>query len=198
MGSGRREQVVPGIFKVYVNIPLDKLEILMNDNCRVLREIESRTQTKISVDSINGYAVIEPASSGTPVTNVIKAQEILKAISIGFPLDRVWRLLSEDQVLIIINLKEVVGNSSNHLTRVKGRIIGEGGKVKRNIEEMTGTYVSVHDDYIGIIGDYEYANVAREAIEMLIQGRQHSTVYRYLDRAVHELKRRRSVDLWIK
>ncbi|MEM2575777.1 MAG: KH domain-containing protein, partial [Sulfolobales archaeon] len=97
-----------------------------------------------------------------------------------------------------IDLKTVVGDSQNHLTRIKGRVIGEEGKVKKNIEEMTGTNISVYEDYIAIIGDYDGANLAREAVEMLIQGRQHSTVYKYLDRSVHDVKKKKVTTIWNK
>lgn len=190
MSEKGMERVLPGALRMYVRISPDRLSTLLRDGGAIINELERRTQTKIIVDKVNGYAVIEPTPGVTQVTNVIKAQEILKALSIGFPPERAWRLLDEDQVLIIIDLKEVVGDAPNHLTRIKGRVIGEGGRVKKNIEEITGTYISVYEDVIGIIGEYERANIAREAVEMLIRGRQHSTVYRYLDRVIQELKMR--------
>ncbi|MCS7099487.1 MAG: RNA-processing protein, partial [Sulfolobales archaeon] len=85
-----------------------------------------------------------------------------------------------------------------HLQRVKGRIIGEEGRARKTLEEMTGTYISVCRDYVAIIGDYTRAELARQAVEMLAQGRQHSTVYKFLDRALRELKRKESVDIWRK
>ncbi|MCX8171787.1 MAG: hypothetical protein N3E47_07525, partial [Candidatus Bathyarchaeota archaeon] len=48
---------------------------------------------------------------------------------------------------------------------------------------------------VAIIGDVEQVNVAREAINMLINGSQHATVYRFLQRKRQELKRRR-LELW--
>ncbi|RLE87097.1 MAG: RNA-processing protein, partial [Thermoprotei archaeon] len=80
--------------------------------------------------------------------------------------------------------------------RVKARIIGEHGKARKTLEEMTGTYISVKESYVAIIGSYEHANVAREAIEMLIRGQRHSSVYRFLERAMREIKRRETLELW--
>jgi ribosomal RNA assembly protein len=191
-----KPQVLPGVLKMYVRVPPERIKVLVGSKYEVIKELEARTQTKIKIDEVNCYATIEPASPNTPVINVMKAKEFINAIAVGFTPEKAWRLLDEDQILIVIDLKKVIGDSLNHLTRVKGRVIGEDGRVKKNIEEITGTYISVYEDFIAIIGDYESADVARNAIEMLIQGRQHSTVYKYLDKAVHELKSKRTSSLW--
>lgn len=191
-----KPQVLPGVLKMYVRVPPERIKVLVGSKYEVIKELEARTQTKIKIDEVNCYATIEPASPNTPVINVMKAKEFINAIAVGFTPEKAWRLLDEDQILIVIDLKKVIGDSQNHLTRVKGRIIGEDGRVKKNIEEITGTYISVYEDFIAIIGDYDSADVARNAIEMLIQGRQHSTVYKYLDKAVHELKSKRTSSLW--
>lgn len=196
--DAKKPQVIPGVLKLYVRIPLERIKVLTSNERQVIKELEDRTLTKISVDEVNSYAIVEPSTPNTPVINVIKAKEFINAVAVGFPPEKAWRLLNDDQVLLVIDLKVAVGDAQNHLTRVKGRVIGEGGKVKKNIEEITGTYISVYDDYVAIIGDYESANLAREAIEMLIQGRQHTTVYKYLDRVVHEVKRKRVTTMWSK
>ena len=193
-----REEVVLGETRLYMKVPVDRIGVLIGEGGKILKELQKRTETKITVDSVNGSIIIEPLSPKTHAYNLLKARDFIRSIAVGFSPERAWRVLDEDQVLIIINLKDVIGNSPNHLTRIKGRIIGERGKARKNIEAMTGTYINVSDDVVAIIGDYETAQIAREAIEMLIQGRQHSTVYKYLDRAMREVKRRRMGDLWIK
>lgn len=45
---------------------------------------------------------------------------------------------------------------------------------------MTDTNIVIGDKYIAILGPYENVKTAREAIEMLIRGRQHATVYRWI------------------
>ncbi|OYT49476.1 MAG: RNA-processing protein [Desulfurococcales archaeon ex4484_204] len=200
MSSGKdlKPSVIPGVTKLYLRVPLDRVGVLIGGRGAVLRELEGRTGVKVVIDSEDGSVVIEPPTPATPVYNLLKAREFIRAIAVGFPPEKAWRLLEEDQVLIVINLKDVVGSSINHLTRIKGRIIGEGGKVRRNLEEMTGTYITIYNDLVSIIGDYESARVAREAIEMIIRGRQHSTIYRYVDRAMREIKRKRITSLWLK
>ncbi len=189
--------LMPGVTKIYLRIPMDRLGPLIGEGGRIIKELESRTGTVITVDSANASVSIEPATPGTTMDKLLRARDFIRAVGAGFSPERAWRLLDEDQVLILIDLKEVIGDSPNHLTRVKGRIIGEGGKARRNLEQMTGTYINVYDDVVAIIGDYESAQVAREAIEMLIQGRKHSTVYKFVDRMMREIKRRRMTDYWI-
>ncbi len=195
---GIRPYVIPGVTKLYVKIPLDRVGVLIGKHGEVLKTVMERTKTKITVDSTNGIVVIEPATPATTPLDLMKAQDFVKAIAYGFSPDRAMRVLDEDQVLIVIDLKQYVKPSPNHLTRVKGRIIGEGGRARKNLEELTGTYISVYGDYVAIIGDYESANAAREAILMLIEGRQHSTVYRYLDRVMTQIKRRQRFEYWTK
>lgn len=187
-----------GLTKIYLNIRPERLGVLIGEGGKTLKELENRTQTIISVDSMNSNVVIEAATTETPVDLLLKASDFIKAVDAGFSPERAFRLLDEDAVLIIINLKEVVGYSQGHLYRVKARIIGEEGRVRTNIEQLTGTYISVYDDLVAIIGDYEGAYLAREALEMLIQGREHSTVYRFLNKKVRELKRKRLTEYWRK
>jgi ribosomal RNA assembly protein len=71
------------------------------------------------------------------------------------------------------------------------------GKTRRTVEELTDTSVSVYGHTIGIIGNIEEVQAAREAIQMLIDGSLHSTVYRFLHRKRRELKKRK-FELWEK
>jgi ribosomal RNA assembly protein len=182
--------------RLYAKVPLDRIGVLIGENGKVKTEIMKRTRTKITVDSSTGMVIIEPESPNVPPFMVMKAQEVVRAIAYGFPPDKALKLLDEDQILVIVDLKQYVGDSPNHLQRIKGRIIGEKGKARKTLEEMTGTYIVVYDNYVAIIGDYETANIAKQAIEMLIQGRQHSTVYRFVERAMFDIRRSRMTQLW--
>jgi len=195
-GRETRGGSIPGVLRLYAKVPLDRIGVLIGEKGRVKTEIMKRTRTRITVDSTTGMVVIEPEAPDVPPFMVMKAQEIVRAIAYGFPPEKAMKLLDEDAVLIVIDLKQYVGDAPNHLQRVKGRIIGEKGKARRTIEEMTGTYITVYDNYVAIIGDYETASIAKQAVEMLIEGRQHSTVYRYLERAMFDLRRSRMTQLW--
>ncbi len=181
--------------RAYVRVPLDRIGVIIGEKGKTKESIEQATGTIITVDSENGTVVIESPPGSSSPESVIKARDIVRAIAIGFPPEKAMRLLDEDQMLVTINLKEIT-DSPNHLRRIKGRIIGEGGKARRIIEETTGTDVVVGEYTVGIIGDYEQATAAREAIEMLIEGKPHSVVYNYLERMSRKIKRRKMTKLW--
>lgn len=184
-----KPQVKPGVTKLYATIPLERIGVVIGRNGETIRKIMELTKTKITVDEVNGIVVIEPLLPSTTPYDMMKAQDVIKAIGYGFSPEKAFKLLEEDAVLIVIDLTQYVKDSENHLMRVKGRIIGEEGKARRNIEEMTGTYISVYENFVAIIGSYENANIAREAVMMLIEGRQHSTVYKHIERLMRQLKR---------
>ena len=185
-----------GVTRLYEKVPPDRIGVLIGQDGKIKEEIMRRTNTLITIDSTKGSVIIEPASPSTTALNLMKARDIVRAIAYGFSPERAFRLLDEDQVLIIIDLKQYVGDKLNHLQRIKGRIIGEGGKARRVLEEMTGTYISIYKHYVAIIGDFESANIAKNAIELLIEGRRHGTVYRYIERETFLEKRRKMRMLW--
>ncbi|MEM1873576.1 MAG: KH domain-containing protein [Acidilobaceae archaeon] len=182
--------------RMYVKIPPERLGAVIGERGSVVKEIASRLGVAITVDSENSVAVIESEAPGVRADKVMKAAEIVKAIAYGFPPEKAMALLNDNYILVVVDLKEKVGDKPNHLKRVKGRIIGESGRARRTIEEMTGTYIHVGEDYVAIIGDYERAMAAREAVEMLAEGRMHGTVYRHLDTLMREIRRRERLKLW--
>lgn len=78
-----------------------------------------------------------------------------------------------------------------------GELLVRRGKTRRVIEELTNSYVSVYGHTISIIGSLEEAEIARQAIEMFIRGRLHTSVYRFLNAKRRELKKKR-MELWKK
>jgi ribosomal RNA assembly protein len=184
--------------RIYVKIPLDRLGVVIGEKGKVKQKIMDKTGTRITIDTENSVVIVEPEVDGIPPVNVMKAAEIVKAIAYGFPPEKAMRLLDEDQILVIVDLKQLVGDQPNHLKRVKARIIGERGRARKTLEQMTDTDIVVGETHVAIIGDYERAMAAKRAIEMLVEGRMHSTVYKYLERELREIKRREQLRLWAK
>lgn len=124
-----------------------------------------------------------------------KARDIVQAIGRGFSPQRAFTLLDDDIYLRVINIEEY-GNTPNQIRRLKGRVIGQGGKTRRNIEELTRTFITIFGNTIGIIGEIENQQVALTAIIRLLRGAEHSTVYRYLNDQSRKLKRQRTQEMW--
>ena len=152
-----------------LKIPKERIRVLLEYNKKVLKEIEKITKTKIEIDeSINiaGEAI-----------DVMTASNILKAIGRGFEADIAMELLDENKTFYVIALSE----TEKSLSRIKSRIIGTNGRARRNLERLTNTNISVYGKTVSIIGDYENVEKARTAIEKLISGSMHRTVYKYLE-----------------
>ena len=153
---------------------------------------------ELTIDSETGDVKIMLAPDAEDPSLLFRAQEVIGAVGRGFSPERAFRLINdEDAVLEVIDLRELFGSSQAELKRVKGRIIGQEGKTRHIVEEMTEADVSVHGHTVAIIANLDQMEVAREAIKMLLRGSQHSTVYRYLHRKRRELKKKK-LELWEK
>jgi len=182
---------------LHVRIPMERVGVLIGPNGSVKREIEESLGVRLAIDSRTGDVEIELAEGNPDPSSLLRARDIVLAIGRGFSPERAFRLLRDEEALLrIIDLREIFGRSKSDIVRVKGRIIGREGKTRRIIEELTGAYVSVYGHTVAIIGGYEQVQVAEEAIQMLIEGRMHSTVYRFLHRKKREMRRRRALELW--
>ena len=106
-------------------------------------------------------------------------------------------LRNDDDIFDFIDLRAVFGRSESDIKRVKGRVIGANGKTRKLIEELTDVSVVVYGHTIGFIGTFERVDVARNAVQMLINGSQHHTVYKYLQKKRTEFKKQR-LELWEK
>ena len=91
------------------------------------------------------------------------------------------RLFQDEEYLEVIDLKEFFSGRPNQMARVRGRIIGHDGKTRAIIEDLAGVSISIYGNTVALIGSSVGLPVAKQAIEMLLNGSEHSTVYRYLE-----------------
>lgn len=181
---------------VYAKIPRDRIGALIGPSGRVKEDIEKKLLVGLQIDGETGDIVITLNSTAQDPSLLFRSKEVIIAIGRGFSPERAFRLLKDDEATLkVIDLREVVGRSPSDMKRLKGRVIGKGGKTRRIIEELTDTIISVYGHTISIIGNMEQAEAAREAVRMLMKGSQHSTVYRFLYKKRRELKKRK-MELW--
>jgi len=182
----------------FTKIPKDRIGALIGPEGRVKQAVEKKLKVELTIDSETGDVTIMLAPDAEDPSLLFRAQEVIAAVGRGFSPERAFRLVNdEDAVLEVIDLRELFGSSQAELKRVKGRIIGQEGKTRRIVEEMTEADVSVHGHTVAIIANLDQMEVAREAIKMLLRGSQHSTVYRYLHRKRRELKKKK-LEIWEK
>src|SRR5690606_21514657 len=131
---------------------------------------------------------IDPTEEATDPLSVWKARYIVKAIGRGFNPEIALKLTSDEMMLDIINLPDYVGKSKKAILRQKGRIIGKDGRTRDIISEMAEVDVSVYGKTVSLIGDMERIHVAREAVDMILHGARHKSVYAFLEKKNRELK----------
>jgi ribosomal RNA assembly protein len=181
--------------KVYIKIPGDRIGALVGPEGNVRSIIERKLSVGLLIDSQNGTVQITLPPNAEDPTVLFRAKEMVTAIGRGFAPNHAFRLLDDDTVFEVINLRETVGRSQADLKRLKGRVIGKEGKTRRIIEELSGANISIYGHTISIIGHADQAAIAREAVRMLLRGSLHGTVYRFLHKKRRELKKQR-LQLW--
>jgi ribosomal RNA assembly protein len=182
----------------FVRIPKERVGVLVGPEGKVKQHIEEKLCVKLEVDSELGDVNIILSENAEDPSTLFRARDVVTAIGRGFAPEHAFRLIrDEEAVLDVIDLRDVFGRSESDIKRVKGRIIGMEGKTRKIIEDLSGADVVVYGHTVGIVGTFEQANIARTAVQMLIDGCQHHSVYKYLAKKRHELKKEK-LELWKK
>ena len=158
-----------------IKIPEDRLPVLIGKNGMTKKSIQRKTKTKISASEEE--IVVEGESIG-----VLDAENIIRAIGRGFSPQVALLLLDEENTLLIIDLPK----GEKTLKRLKSRLIGTKGKSRRNLERLTGVFVSVYGKTVSLIGKYDNVNLAEQAVKKIIKGIPHRFVYEFLEARQNE------------
>lgn len=157
----------------FVKIPHERVGVLLGKNNENKELIEKKCNIKITLEGEGDIEI-----TGEPM-DVFFAKEVVKAIGRGFETNKALKLLANEYGLYIISLKEIA-RSENDMTRLKGRIIGEKGRIKIEIESATQSEVSVYGSTVSIISKIDTMEYAKEAIAMILDGAPHIAVLNYL------------------
>ncbi|MEM2904879.1 MAG: KH domain-containing protein [Candidatus Bathyarchaeia archaeon] len=176
-------------------VPRDRIGVLLGVKGAVKAKLEKEAGVQIKVDSETGDVEITPSEDTKDISTTFNAKSVVQAIARGFSPEKASVLLGEGMLFESWDLRKDRGLTPNDVKRLQGRIIGRDGKMRRTIEELTHSSISVYGDTVSIIGESPGFEVAREAVQMLLDGRQHSTVYRYLSRERRKL-RKVELSLW--
>ena len=162
----------------------NRIGVLIGKGGATKRAIEEQTQSALTIDSEEGLVTVE----GEDPVQVLLAGSVVQAIGRGFSPENAFALLQdEDLVFEQIDLGGLT-DSQRQLDRIRGRVIGRDGKAREQIEHMTGTHLSVQGKTVALIGLPEQVKDARTAIEMLLRGVPHESVFTFLDRKRKEAK----------
>lgn len=172
-------------FEYQIKVPKERVGVLIGEKGEKKRELEEVLGVKLDIDSQEGAVRL----IGNDSIKLYTAQEIVKAIARGFNPTIALLLLKTEYMFELITLTQYA-RSRNQLVRLKGRVIGENGKSRETIEELSETHIVVYGKTIGIIGDTEAVTTAQKAVDMLLTGAPHATVFRILERWRRDKRRR--------
>jgi ribosomal RNA assembly protein len=180
----------------YVRVPRARIGAVIGKEGKTKRKIEENLNIEVIVNTETGQVEIHDTESTEDPLAVWKGRDIVKAIARGFsPRKALW-LADDETMLELIDLEDYFGKSKNALQRVKGRIIGRNGMTRKIIENMTGVYVSVYGRTVCLLGEYDDITSAKRAVEMLMEGCMHSTVYKFLEKTKRQKKMEEQQELW--
>ena len=169
-------------------IPEKRIGALIGQEGKSKKRLQNLGDCELEINSSSGLVRIKSDDS----VRLYFMKEVVRAVARGFNPSTASLLLKQDYLLEVLDLREYVADS--HVPRVKGRIIGKNGRAREVIEELTETYVSVSGRRVSIIGRAERMGMAHKAVEDLIDGRPHGSVYKYLEKHRQRLERERMLD----
>ncbi|MBQ7405692.1 MAG: RNA-processing protein [Candidatus Methanomethylophilaceae archaeon] len=163
-----------------IRIPADRVGTLIGKNGETKKTLQSISGIKLEIDTEEGEVIIHDVELEDP-TMALKILDVVKAVGRGFNPDKAMRLFDDDEYLEVVDLKEFVGDRSSQVTRMRGRLIGKNGKTRRIIEDLTGCDMVIYGNTVALMGNSISLPVAKHAVELILNGSEHATVYHYLE-----------------
>ncbi|WP_313693660.1 KH domain-containing protein [Halorarum halobium] len=168
----------------HVKVPQDRIGAVIGEGGETMREIESEAEVRLDIDSESGSVAIDAV--GDPVTAMV-APDVVRAIGRGFTPESALSLLEHDlRRFDLVDLAAETRNK-NDLQRQKGRLIGENGRTRQLMEELSGAEVVIRGSTLGVIGQPEEVEAVRRATGMILDGAPHGAVYSFLERRHNEI-----------
>jgi len=167
-----------------LKIPKERIGVLIGAKGETKKQIEKLGHIHIDIDSKQGDVVISSEDSLALYTS----RDVVRAIGRGFNPERAMLLLKSDYVFESVDLQDYVGKEKKALDRIRSRVIGTDGKTRRFIEEATECDVVIFGKTVSIIGQVEHAHIAKQAVETLLSGSTHASIYKFLDKKRKEIQ----------
>jgi len=171
----------------YIKIPMERIAVVIGHNGETRRDLENKSGVRLEIDSRLGEIAIDDHNTEDPL-QVLKLESIILAIGRGFSPEHAIKLFDDNTDLFIFDIHDYVSKKESHVRRLKSRIIGTEGKTKRVLEELTDSYISVYGHTVSIIADFISMDIAKRAIDKLLSGSKHATVYRFVESNMRQLR----------
>ena len=172
-----------------ITVPKSRIAVLIGHHGETKKRIEEEFLCRITIDSETGAVEIEGEIDPNSPLHLLRAGTVVQAIARGFSPDNAMKLKLDHIYLEILTLRDWGGNSDRALHRLRSRLIGKEGKSREMVEQYTNTNISVQGHTVGIIGEFQTLQFAKEAVIQILEGISHGNVFHFLEEKRRELKR---------
>ena len=165
-------------------VPMNRIAVLIGAKGATAKSLRFASGCKeFNIDSETGDVEVVWGEPGTydPVI-AMKLPDVIKAIGRGMAPKSAIQLLDDHNFFELVDIRKFVGKRSNQQRRIRGRIIGSDGKIRKLIEGLTDTQISIYNSTVVLVGEEEGLAAARQAVEMIAGGAEHGTVLNFLER----------------
>lgn len=166
--------------EMFVRIPEERVAVLIGIGGATKKTIEEKSGAKLEIEAESGAVTVSAPDEKDP-WGVMKARDVVVAVGRGFSPERAFRLFRGETYFAVLNVREVSGKrDKNAVRRIRSRLIGEHGKARERLEELSGCSISVYGYHVALIGSAEELERGTRALTMLLRGSEHSTVFGFL------------------
>ena len=156
-----------------IRIPEERIKELIGKGGEHKKKIEERYKIEIKVDKEGEVALLGDGA------DTFFAKNVVDAIGKGFSFEEAVKLFKDDYLFHVIDLRDQF-DTDNSRKRMKGRVIGEKGKIKIEIEKSTDSTICIYQNTISIIAPSDMMEFAKEVIFKILEGAPHTTALNYL------------------
>src|SRR6266850_7738993 len=125
-----------------VKIPLDRVGALIGPEGAVKATLERRAIVRLNIDSQTGDVEIEETHD-TPPLRLLQVEEVVRAIARGFSPENAYALFREDVYFAMLDIRDYSGHREARQRQIRGRVIGEKGRTRRMLEDLTACKIAV-------------------------------------------------------
>lgn len=165
-------------------VPMNRIAVLIGVKGATAKSLRFAAGCReFNIDSETGDVEVVWGAPGTydPV-KAMKLPNVIKAIGRGMAPKAAIQLLDDHHFFELIDIRNFVGKKSAQQRRIRGRIIGSEGKIRKLIEGLTDTQITIYNSTVVLVGEEEGLAAARKAVEMIAAGAEHGTVLNFLER----------------
>lgn len=166
-------------------VPQDRIAVLIGTKGATRKSLQKAAGCRsLFIDSETGDVDVQWGEPGSyDPLKALKLPEVIKAIGRGMAPAKAIKLLEDDWFFRLVDIKDFVGKRSNQQRRVRSRIIGSQGKIRKMIESLTGSEITIYGSTVVVVGDEEGLELAVDAVERLASGSEHGPVIKGLEKA---------------